>query len=166
MTVYDDLTKANEAYAAAFTQGDLTAPPARGVAIVTCMDARIHPEVALGINLGDAHVIRNAGGRVSDDAIRSIVISEQFLNTREVIVIQHTDCGMTTFTNADAAARVKSNLGVDVGDMDFMPFPNLEQNVRDDVAKLRGSPLIPADVAIVGAIYDVKTGRVSEVVRA
>ncbi len=166
MTVYDEVLAANAAFADTFTAGDLPMPPARRVAVVTCMDARIHPERVLGFNIGDAHVIRNAGGRVSEDAIRSLVISQQLLGTREIIVIHHTDCGMLTFSNADLAATIKRNLQVDVGERDFLPFSDLEQSVRDDVATLRQSPLIRADVPITGAIYDVTNGRVIEVVRS
>ncbi|NJL04272.1 MAG: carbonic anhydrase [Chloroflexaceae bacterium] len=166
MPVYDEVQAANAAFAATFTAGDLPMPPARRVAVVTCMDARIHPERLLGLNIGDAHVIRNAGGRVSEDAIRSLVISQQLLGTGEIIVIHHTDCGMLTFSNADLAATIKRNLQVDVGERDFLPFSDLEQSVRDDVATLRQSPLIRADVPITGAIYDVTNGRVIEVVRS
>lgn len=165
MTVYDELSTANQQYAAQFSQGDLPMPPARNVAIVTCMDARLHPETFLGINLGDAHVIRNAGGRVSEDAIRSLVISQQLLNTNEIVVLHHTDCGMLTFTNDQLAEIVQEKLGVDVNGRDFLPFPDLDQSVRDDVATLRNSPLISADTPIIGGVYDVHTGQVREVVR-
>jgi len=140
-------------------------PPARKVAIVACMDARLHPEKVLGIDIGDAHVIRNAGGR-AQDALRSLVISQRLLGTREIVVLHHTDCGMLTFTNEQLAAKIQSDLGVDVSGQDFLPFADLEQSVRDDVAFLRNSPLIPKDIPISGAIYDVRTGRVHEVVRA
>ena len=121
--------------------------------------------IVLGIAIGDAHVIRNAGGRVND-AIRSLVISQRLLGTKEIVVLHHTDCEMLTFTNADLTAKVKEDLGEDVSDQDFLPFPDLEQSVRDDVTILRESPLIPKDIPISGAIYDVQTGQVNEVVRA
>ncbi len=165
MTRFDEFLKANEAFAASFDRGDLPMPPARKVAVVACMDARLHPEKALGIDIGDAHVIRNAGGR-AQDALRSLVISQQLLGTREIVVLHHTDCGMLTFTNEHLAAKIASELGVDVEGQDFLPFADLEQSVRDDVAFLRNSPLIPKDIPISGAIYDVRTGRVHEVVRA
>ena len=165
MTQFDDFLTANETYQQSFDQGALSSPPARRVAIVTCMDARLHPEQFLGLAVGDAHVIRNAGGRVSDDAIRSLVISQRLLGTREIVVIHHTDCGMATFTNADLAAKIQDDLGVDVGDRDFLPFTDLEQSVRDDVATLRQSELIPQDITITGAIYDVTTGALREVTR-
>ena len=166
MAVFDEFLGANERYASSFAGGDLPTPPARRVAVVTCMDARLHPEEFLGLEAGDAHVIRNAGGRVSDDAVRSLVISERLLGTEAIAIIHHTDCGMLTFTNEDLASKVKKDLGVDVAGRDFLPFGDLEQSVRDDVQALRGSELIPEDVRILGAIYDVHTGELREVVRA
>ena len=166
MSVFDEFLTANQAYARSFTAGDLPMPPARKVAVLTCMDARLHPETLLGLAVGDAHVIRNAGGRASEDAIRSLVISERLLGTTEIVVIHHTDCGMLTFTNTDLAQRIHDDLGVDVGDRDFLPFPDLEQSVRDDVARLRASPLIPKDIPIAGAVYDVQTGTMQALVRA
>ena len=165
MARFDEFKQANEQYAAQFDGGDLPIPPARNVAVVTCMDARLHPEKFLGLELGDAHVIRNAGGRVSDDAIRSLVISERLLGTDEIVVIHHTECGMTTFRNEDLAAKIKEDLGVDVSGQDFLPFSDLEEGVRKDVAKVRASELIPNDITVTGAIYDVKTGELREVVR-
>jgi Carbonic anhydrase len=164
MPEFDAFLQANEAYAGSFDQGDKAMPPARKVAVVTCMDARLHPEKFLGLNVGDAHVIRNAGGRVSEDALRSLAISQRLLGTQEVVVIHHTDCGMLTFQNADLAAKIKADLGVDVGDRDFLPFSDLEQSVRDDVEAVRNSPLIPNDIPVSGAIYDVKTGKLKVVV--
>jgi carbonic anhydrase len=166
MTRFDEFLAANEGFAATFDKGDLPMPPARKVAIVACMDARLHPEKVFGIDIGEAHVIRNAGGRVSDDAIRSLVISQRLLGTNEIVVLHHTDCGMLTFTNEQLAAKVKEELHVDVSGRDFLPFPDLEQSVRDDVAILRNSPLIPKEFPVSGAIYDVTTGKVHEVVRA
>lgn len=166
MAVFDELKAANREYAGSFESGDLPAPPARRVAVVTCMDARLHPEKFLGLELGAAHVIRNAGGRVSEDAIRSLVISQRLLGTEEVVVIQHTDCGMMTFQNEDLVAKVREELGADASHLDFLTFSDLEQSVRDDVRKLRESELIPDDVTLVGAVYDVENGEVREVVRA
>src|SRR5690606_5004701 len=147
-----------------FDRGDLPMPPARKVAVLTCMDARLHPSKFLGLDLGDAHVIRNAGGRASEDAIRSLVISQRLLGTREIVVIHHTDCGMLTFTNEQLADQVQQELGVDVSGRDFLPFSDVAQSVRDDVAILRASPLIPADIPISGAIYDVRNGGLQVVV--
>ncbi len=165
MTSFDEFKQANEQYVARFEAGDLPTPPARKVAVVTCMDARLHPEEFLGLELGDAHVIRNAGGRVSDDAIRSLVISERLLGTEEVVVIHHTDCGMLTFSNEDLTAKIKEDLGVDASGQDFLPFSDLEESVRGDVEKIRASDLIPDDISVSGVIYDVKTGQLREVVR-
>jgi carbonic anhydrase len=158
MAVFDEFLRANRSYAANFDQGDLPMPPSRQVAVLTCMDARLHPSRFLGLELGDAHVIRNAGGRASEDAIRSLVISQRLLGTREIVVIHHTDCGMLTFTNEQLAAQVQQELGVNVVGRDFLPFSDLEQSVRDDVATLRASSLIPGDIPVSGAIYDVRTG--------
>jgi carbonic anhydrase len=166
MTKFDEFLAANKNFVQTFDKGGLPMPPARQVAVVACMDARLHPEKVLGLEIGDAHVIRNAGGRASEDAIRSLVISERLLGTTEIVVLHHTDCGMLTFTNEQLAAKVKDDLGIDVGNRDFLPFPNLEQSVRDDVAILRSSPLIPKNIPISGAIYDVTTGKVLEVIRA
>lgn len=166
MATFDEFLEANQQYSAAFDRGDLAVPPARRVAVLTCMDARLHPEKFLGLDVGDAHVIRNAGGRASDDAIRSLVISQRLLGTTEIVVIHHTDCGMVTFSNEDLAAKITRDLGVDASGRDFLPFGDLEQSVRDDVATLRESPLIPNDIAISGAIYDVRSGKLREIVRA
>ena len=159
MAQLDQLLDANRTFAQSFDGGDLPMPPARSVAVLTCMDARLHPEKFLGLDLGDAHVIRNAGGRASEDAIRSLVISEQLLGTNTVVVIHHTDCGMLTFSNDDLRTKVKQELQADADHIDFLPFKDLEQSVRDDVATLKASPLIPKNVDISGFIYDVKSGR-------
>lgn len=137
--------------------------PKTQVAIVTCMDSRLHVAQALGLALGDAHILRNAGGRVTDDVIRSLVISQQQLGTREIVVLHHTDCGAQSFTNEAFAAQLERDLGVSVHGKDFLPFSDVEESVREDVRKLRESPLIPDDIVISGAVYDVNTGRISEV---
>jgi carbonic anhydrase len=159
MTVVQEFLKADEAYAANFDKGDLPMPPARHVAVLTCMDARLDPARFLGLKEGDAHVIRNAGGRASEDAIRSLVISQQLLGTNAVVVIHHTDCGMLTFSNADLRTKLKKDLNASADHIDFLPFKDLEQSVRDDVATLKASPLIPENVEISGFIYDVRSGR-------
>lgn len=134
---------------------------------MTCMDARIDPCAAFGIELGDAHVIRNAGG-CAKDALRSVVISQQLLGTREILVVKHTDCGMLTFTNDDIRATIKDNLGpaatVELATLDFLPFPEVEQAVRDDLAFFREhTASIRADTVISGWVYDVKTGKVKSI---
>ncbi len=161
MSVADEFLQADERYAATFDKGDLPMPPARHVAVVACMDARLDPAKFLGLREGDAHVIRNAGGR-ADDAIRSLVISQQLLGTREVVVVHHTDCGMLTFTDDQLRQKLHADLGVHA-DLEFLPFLDLEQSVRDDVATIQSSPLLLKDIPVRGFIYDVKTGRLHEV---
>ena len=163
MSVVPELLVANERYAASFAQGDLPSPPARRVAILTCMDARLDPAKFLGLAEGDAHVIRNAGGRASADALRSLIISQQLLGTTEVVVIHHTDCGMLTFGNEALQRQLQDRFGADASGLDFLPFADLAQSVRDDVAAIRASPFIPKDLPISGFIYDVRSGRLQPV---
>jgi carbonic anhydrase len=163
MSVIPEFLAANEQYAATFDQGQLPMPPGRKVAVLTCMDARLDPAKALGLAEGDAHVIRNAGGRASDDAVRSLIISEQLLGTREIVVIHHTDCGMLTFTNAELRNQLAAEFGADASAIDFLPFGDVEQSVRDDIATIRRAPLIPGDITVTGFIYDVTTGKLLSV---
>jgi carbonic anhydrase len=163
MSVTDEFLQANDRYAQSFDRGDLPMPPARHAAVVTCMDARLHPSKFLGLDVGDAHVIRNAGGRVSDDALRSLVISSHLLGTNEYVVIHHTDCGMLTFTNDDLRQKLAKDMGADASQVDFLPFSNLEQSVRDDVQRIKESPFIPKDISVRGFIYDVSNGRLTPV---
>src|SRR5581483_7272150 len=141
MPVVQEFQQANEAYASQFDRGGLPMPPGRKVAVLTCMDARLDPAKFLGLQEGDAHVIRNAGGRADEDAIRSLVISYKLLGTREFLVIHHVDCGMLTFSNEDLRRKLREDLGADASNVDFLPFRDLDQSVRDDVATLRASPL-------------------------
>jgi carbonic anhydrase len=164
MPAFEEFVRANESYAQSFDAGDLPIPPARQVAVVTCMDARLDPESFLGLDLGDAHVIRNAGGRVSDDALRSLVISQRLLGTNEVVIIHHTGCGMMSFENEDIREKIKSDLGADASGTDFLPFSELEDSVRDDVEAVRRSEFVPDDISVSGAVYEVETGRIREVV--
>lgn len=163
MPVLPDLLSANERYAAGFTKGDLPMPPGRHVSVLACMDARLHPEKFLGLDEGDAHVIRNAGGRASDDALRSLIISYKLLGTREFVVIHHTDCGMLTFTNDQLRDILRNDLNADASGIDFLPFSDLDESVRQDVQTIRSSPLIPDDISVSGFVFDVKTGRLREV---
>lgn len=166
MSITDELVQANQEHAQRFSQGHLPAPPARHVAVLTCMDARLHPETFLGLDVGDAHVIRNAGGRASDDALRSLIISSHLLGTNEYLVIHHTDCGMLTFTNDVLHQKLADETGNDASHIDFLPFPELEQSVRDDVARIRDNPFIPEGIPVRGFIYDVRTGQLTEVADA
>jgi carbonic anhydrase len=163
MGVFQRFIERNKEFVKKFRHGDKAMPPAQHVAVLTCMDARIHPEDALGLEIGDAHMIRNAGGRASDDAIRSLVISSTLLGTEEFAVMHHTDCGMLTFTNDDLRKKLADERGVDASNVDFLPFPDLEQSVRDDVATINASPLLPDGIEVTGWVYDVKTGKISPV---
>ena len=159
MSVRDEVLSANEKYAASFDKGELGMPPARAFAILTCMDARLDPAKYAGLSEGDAHVIRNAGGRASDDAIRSLVISNTLLGTGEWFVVHHTDCGMETFTND----TMRERLGEDAAAIDWLTIPDREQSVRDDVNRIRSHPLVPDGIPVHGFIYDVRSGKLTEV---
>ncbi len=164
MAVTDDATRANESYAKNFNQGNLAMPPAKKLAIVACMDARLTIEPMLGLKTGDAHIIRNAGGIVTEDALRSLIISQQLLGTGEVIIINHTDCGMLTFKDEVLEQKLKQKTGkTPVAPTRFYAFPDLEQNVREQIQKLRLHPWIPDSVTVRGFVYDVKTGKLHEV---
>ncbi|GKU07482.1 unnamed protein product [Fusarium langsethiae] len=160
-SVTSEFEAANQKFAATFTQSHLPGPPRRKVAVVACMDSRLDVEKVLGLDLGDAHVIRNAGGRAVE-ALRSILISQQLLGTREIIIMHHTGCGMQSFSDTDFRAKIRQEMHEDVDHMAFLPFSDLRQSVIDDVAFLRKSPLI-LDVPITGYVYDVKTGRIEQV---
>ena len=163
VSVIPEFQDANARYAAKFDKGDLTAPPRRRVAVLTCMDARLDPARFLGLEEGDAHVIRNAGGRADEDALRSLIISQQMLGTNEVVVIHHTDCGMSSFRNEDLHTKLSDQFGQAAEHIDFLPFADLAQSVRDDVATIRNHPFMAEDVMVTGFIYDVKTGRIEPV---
>ena len=159
MSVVDEVTHANEQYAAGFGKGALPMPPGRKFAVVTCMDARLDPARFLGLEEGDAHVIRNAGGLVNDETIRSLVISHHLLGTQEAIVIGHSDCGMLTFTNDD----VHEKLGPESEAIDFQPFPDVAERVRQSVETIRSHPLLPDSFGATGFVYDVGSGRIEAV---
>ncbi|RKU43090.1 hypothetical protein DL546_003187 [Coniochaeta pulveracea] len=164
-----NIEHASSQYSSTFTKGSLALPPAKKYLVLTCMDARIDPAAAFGIELGDAHVIRNAGASASD-ALRSIIISQQLLGTHEIVLVKHTGCGMLTFQNEDAYKLVAENLGSEAEEelrakkLDFLPFSDLEKAVRDDVAFLRGNKLIPHEVPLSGWVYEVETGKTRRVV--
>jgi carbonic anhydrase len=163
MSATDDLLQNNEAYAASFDKGDLPLPPGKKVAVVACMDARLNPYGALGLQEGDAHVIRNAGGVVTDDEIRSLAISQRLLGTEEIILIHHTDCGMLTFTDDDFKAQVQAETGIKP-EWAAEAFSDLDQDVRQSIARIKASPFIPNTDSVRGFVYDVRTGRLREVI--
>ena len=164
MSIIDDALRANQTYAAQFKSGGLAMPPAKKMAVLACMDARLDVAQVLGLNPGDAHVIRNAGGIATEDAVRSLVISHYLLGTQEFMIINHTDCGMLTFKDHDLLERLKRETGTPaVVPAAFHSFTNLDQNVRDQAMKLRAHPWVPKQIPIRGFIYDVKTGKLREV---
>jgi carbonic anhydrase len=162
MSVTDDLLSNNEAYAASFDKGDLETPPARKVAVVACMDARIIVSRILGLEEGDAHVIRNAGGVVTDDAIRSLAISQRLLGTEEIILIHHTGCGMLSFTDDDFKAQIEQDTGIRPA-WAAESFADLDGDVRQSIARVKASPFIPNKDNVRGFVYEVETGRLREV---
>jgi carbonic anhydrase len=158
----DELLRNAEAYAAGFDQGDLPLPPARKVAVLACMDARVNPYGILGLREGDAHIIRNAGGVVTDDEIRSLAISQRLLGTEEIILIHHTDCGMLTFTDDEFKRSVQDDVGIKP-EWAAEAFPDLDEDVRQSVARIQASPFIPRKDSVRGFVYEVETGRLREV---
>ena len=162
MSQTDELLKNNEAYASSFDKGGLPLPPARKVAVVACMDARLNPSYLLGLEEGDAHVIRNAGGVITDDEIRSLSISQRLLGTEEIILIHHTDCGMLTFQDDDFRRQIQEDTGIKP-QWAAESFADLEEDVRQSKARIEASPFVPHKESIRGFIYDVDTGRLQEV---
>ena len=162
MATTDELLQNAERYAEGFDQGDLPMPPGRKVAVLACMDARLNPYGILGLREGDAHVIRNAGGVVSDDVIRSLAISQNLLGTEEIILIHHTDCGMLTFTDDELAERLERETG-QRPQWRAHAFSDLEQDVRDGIERIKSSPFIPRTDSVRGFVYEVETGRLREV---
>ena len=163
MSVTDELVANNEAYVAQFDKGDLPLPPGRRVAVVACMDARLNPYGILGLHEGDAHVIRNAGGVVTDDEIRSLAISQRLLGTEEIILIHHTDCGMLTFSDDDVKTQIAEETGIRPH-FAFEAFDDLDDDIRQSVARLKASPFIPNKDKIRGFVYEVETGKLREIV--
>jgi carbonic anhydrase len=162
MSVTDELLQNNAAYAESFVKGDLPLPPAKGVAVVACMDARLDVHKILGLEEGDAHVIRNAGGVITDDEIRSLTISQRLLGTREIVLIHHTDCGMLTFSDEELRAQIHEEVGMKPH-FSMESFSDLEEDVRQSIARIEHSPFIPHKDAVRGFIYEVETGRLREV---
>jgi carbonic anhydrase len=163
VSAIDELLRANALYASYFTKGDLVAPPARRFAVVACMDARFDPAKALSLEEGDAHVIRNAGGLVTDDVLRSLVLSHWELGTQEVFVIGHTGCGLFMLDNEALRAKLSAAAGADASGIDFLPFQDLDESIRGSVRRVRESPFLPDSFGATGLVYDVATGRVRTV---
>jgi carbonic anhydrase len=162
VTVTDELLRNNAEFANSFSKGDLPMPPSAGLAVVACMDARLNVYALLGLREGEAHVIRNAGGVVTEDVIRSLAISQRLLGTREVILIHHTDCGMLTFTDDQVKADIEADTGVRPH-FALEAFADLERDVRQSIARIKASPFVPSKDAIRGFVYDVRSGALQEV---
>ena len=162
MSVTEELLQNNAAYAESFEKGDLPLPPARAVAVVACMDARLDVHKILGLEEGDAHVIRNAGGVITDDEVRSLTISQRLLGTREVILIHHTDCGMLTFTDEELKEQIQQEVGIKPH-FPLETFADLEEDVRQSIRRIQASPFIPHKDSVRGFVYEVETGRLREV---
>ena len=162
MTNTEDLLARNAEYAAGFDAGGLAAPPARKLAVLACMDARLDPARALGLRPGDAHVIRNAGGVVTEDAIRSLVISQRLLGTEEIVLIHHTGCGMLTVEDDAVLAQIEAEVGTRP-DFALRSFPDLDENVRQSIVAVRANPYLPRTDSVRGFVYDIETGALREV---
>ena len=163
MSARDDILRANAEFARTFEWGGLGAPPSRRLSVVTCMDARLDPLRLLGLRPGEAHIIRNAGGLVTDDALRSLAISHWELGTEEAFVIGHTKCGMASFTNETLGRKLHA-FGIDAGSLDFLPFRDVEESVRASLRRIAESPLLRESYAAHGFVYDVESGTLREVV--
>ncbi|MBA2344528.1 MAG: carbonic anhydrase [Rubrobacter sp.] len=162
MSVTDELLRNNEEYSESFDKGDLPMPPGKHIAVVTCMDARLSPYVMLGLSEGDAHVIRNAGGVITDDEIRSLVISQRLLGTEEIMLIQHTDCGMLTFTDDEVKQQIQEDVGIKPH-FALESFTDLDENIRQSLARIKTNPFIPHKDSVRGFVYEVETGKLREV---
>jgi carbonic anhydrase len=165
MSVIDEILRANERFVRGFKAPDLPIPPARGLAVLICMDARIDVFAVLGLRLGDAHVIRNAGGLATEDTVRSLILSHHLLGTREIMVVNHTDCGMLTFKDEELRSRLRQKTGKDADEpRAFHAFSSLEENLREQIRKIREHPWLPDELVVRGFIYEMRTGALSEVV--
>ena len=165
MTVTDELVQSAESYAATFDKGGLPMPPGRKLAVLACMDARLNPYGLLGLTEGDVHVIRNAGGVATDDAIRSLAISQRLLGTEEIVLIHHTDCGMLTFTDDDFKQSILADVGIKPP-WAAESFTDVEADVRQSLMRIRASPFVPRKDSVRGFVYEIETGRLREVTPA
>ena len=163
MGVFEELVAHNRGYAERFDLSHLQTPPARKLVILTCMDSRMDLEQLLGLRVGDAHMVRNAGGLATDDAIRSLILSTHLLGTRAIAVIQHTECGLMMIDDERFRWRLSSETGRDASHLQFHAFRDLDQNIRDHVHRIRENPFLPRDIDVRGYAYDVKTGKLREV---
>ena len=163
MTELNNILKANENYSKDFKHGNLPTPPSRKLAILACMDARLTVEDLLGLKTGEAHIIRNAGGIATDDAIRSLIISHELLGTEEFLVVNHTDCGMLSFTDEELRKKLSEKYKADASELKFHSFPDLEANVKNQVYKIKSTQFLPKDIPVYGFVYDVRTGILKQV---
>jgi len=163
MSVFDEMLAHNEGYARRFDLGHLQTPPVRKLVILTCMDSRMDLEQLLGLRVGDAHMIRNAGGLATDDVVRSLILSTHLLGTRSIAIIQHTECGLLSITDEEFRRRLAETTGQDASHLEFHAFRDLDQNVREQVARVKRDPFLPKQIQVRGFVYDVKLGRLREV---
>jgi carbonic anhydrase len=163
MSVFDEMLAHNTGYAQRFDLGHLQTPPVRKLVILTCMDSRMDLEQLLGLRVGDAHMIRNAGGLATDDALRSLLLSTHLLGTRSIAIIQHTECGLMSITDEEFRWRLSSSTGQDASHLQFHAFRDVDQNVRDQVARVRRDPFLPKQIDVRGFVYDVKRGSLREI---
>jgi len=163
MTVFDEMLAHNAGYAKTFGLGHLQTPPVRKLVILTCMDSRMDLEQLLGLQVGDAHMIRNAGGLATDDAVRSLLLSTHLLGTRAIAIIQHTECGLLSVTDEQMRFRLSSEMGKDASHLHFHAFTDLDSNVTDQVKRVREHPFLPKNIQVRGYVYDVKKGSLREV---
>ncbi len=164
MSNIQDMLNANENYALEFKYAELKSKPLKKVAVLACMDTRLSIENILGLSIGEANIIRNAGGIATDDAIRSLIVSHHFLGTEKFIVINHTDCGMQKITDEDIRNNLRQKLNKDPNEIRFHTFANLEENVKEQVQKIKASPFLPQDISIYGFVYNTQTGRLKKIV--
>jgi len=163
MSVFDEMLAHNAGYARRFELGHLQTPPVRNLVILTCMDSRMDLEQLLGLRVGDAHMIRNAGGLATDDAVRSLILSTHLLGTRSIAIIQHTECGLMSITDEEFRWRLSTSMGRDASHLQFHAFRDLDQNVREQVDRVKCDPFLPTQIEVRGFVYDVKRGNLREV---